>query len=80
MRGLVDYSWVRCSDIIINKQKVNEQKLDEYTDMMAATSPSKFPPVVVRQTSEGPVLVDGRHRLAANKALGYVFIRARFTL
>lgn len=66
--------------VIVNKQKVNQEKVDEYTDEMDRTSPAKFPPVVLRVTADGPVLVDGRHRLAANKALGYLWIRAVFTL
>ena len=75
-----DTIWLRCSDIIVNKQALNQEKLDDYIDLMSCAIPARFPPIVVRETSDGPVLVDGRHRLAARKYLGYAFVLARVTL
>jgi hypothetical protein len=73
-------TWLRCSDIIINKQKVDQNKINDYADLMELSIPAKFPPIVVRISPEGPVLVDGRHRLAARKQLGREFVLARITL
>jgi len=71
---------LHCSDIIINKQPMNQEKAEDYADLMVAPVPARFPPILVRLSPEGPVLVDGRHRLAAHKLLGRSTIKARVTL
>jgi len=69
-----------CADIRINKQPMNQEKAEDYAELMEADIPAKFPPILVRMSPEGPVLVDGRHRLAAHKMLGRLTIKARITL
>ena len=75
-----DLTCLEIATIQINKQPVNQEKVDDYADLMAAPVPAKFPPIVVRMTPSGPVLVDGRHRLAARKQLGFRNVLARITL
>ena len=69
-----------CSEIIVNKQPISDEQVDDYADALEAPIPAKFPPIVLRHSPEGFVLVDGRHRLAAHKRLGRERILARLTL
>lgn len=75
-----DYIWIAASEIIINKQPTTQEKLDDMFDVMVGSGPNVFPPITVRKAPECYVLVDGRHRLACNKALGYEMVAATITL
>ena len=69
---------IRISLITSNKQAVSEDHILEIAELIQ--SGKRFPPIVVRRIGDAYRLVDGRHRLAACKLLGYTHILARITL
>lgn len=75
--------------IIVNKQKISEEHVDDFVDIIERGR--KVKPITVRECNQVGctecatrglhfVLVDGRHRLAAHKALGKEMIEAMVTL
>lgn len=75
--------WIPVDKIVVNKQKLNEGKLDDFVDDIGRGR--KMKPVTVRreynvQTGTLYCLVDGHHRLAAYKILGKEMIEAVITL
>lgn len=61
-----------------NKQKVEENHVLEFVEILE--SGKKLPPIKLRKSGDAYILVDGRHRLAAHKALGLDSIDATLTL
>ena len=65
--------------ITINKQRVEEDHVQEFVELFEAGR--KLPPITVRKiTVDEYRLVDGRHRLEAQRRLGRSQVLARITL
>jgi ParB-like chromosome segregation protein Spo0J len=65
--------------ITINKQPVTEDHVEEFLELLEAGR--TLPAITVREISADEYrLVDGRHRLEAQRRLGHSRVRARITL
>lgn len=65
--------------ITVNKQPTEEDHVEEFIELLGTGQ--RLPPVVVRRISDDEYrLVDGRHRLEAQRRLGRSRVRARITL
>jgi ParB-like chromosome segregation protein Spo0J len=65
--------------ITVNKQRTKEDHVEEFIELLEAGR--QLPAITVRKITDDEYrLVDGRHRLEAQKRLGRVRVRVRVTL
>jgi ParB-like chromosome segregation protein Spo0J len=70
---------IEIRNITINKQPVTEDHVEEFLELLEAGR--TLPAITVRTISAVEYrLVDGRHRLEAQRRFGHTRVRARITL